>query len=172
MLDLLLRINKQLGLTIVLITHEMDVVRAICDHVAVIDEGIIVEQGPVAQVFLHPQHPTTRRFVQEAEHLDADEENEDFARVSGRIVRLSFLGEQVYEPLLASVSREHGVDFSILFGRVERIKHTPCGQLTLALDGEAAAIDAALAQLSGRGVHVETLRESTLAESAHGKGEQ
>ncbi len=162
-LDLLLQINERLGLTIALITHEMDVVRAICDHVAVLDGGVIVEQGPVTEVFLHPKHATTRRFVQEAERLDADEEHDDFAHVGGRIVRLSFVGEQVYAPLLASVAREHGVDFSILFGRVERIKRTPCGQLTLALDGATGAVDAALEQLTARGVHVETLRDAAPA---------
>ena len=57
-------------LTIVLITHEMDVIRRVCDQVAVMDGGAIVEQGDVADVFLHPQHPTTRRFVFEAERVD------------------------------------------------------------------------------------------------------
>ncbi|MDQ7990278.1 MAG: methionine ABC transporter ATP-binding protein [Candidatus Dactylopiibacterium sp.] len=157
-LDLLLRINEQLGLTIVLITHEMDVVRAICDHVAVLDDGVIVEQGPVSQVFLHPAHPTTRHFVQEAEDLDEGEEREDFARVDGCVVRLSYLGEHVYAPMLAEVARDQGVDFCILSGRVERIKRTPCGQLTLALSGSDASIRGALAQLSGGGVHVDVLR--------------
>ena len=68
-LALLSRINRELGLTIVLITHEMDVIRRVCDRVAVLDAGQMVETGPVTRVFLHPQHPTTRRFVQEAEHL-------------------------------------------------------------------------------------------------------
>lgn len=162
-LDLLLEINARLGLTIVLITHEMDVVRAICDHVAVLDGGVIVEQGPVTEVFLHPKHPTTRRFVLEAENLTEGDEDAVFAHVPGCIVRLSFLGDQVYEPLLASVAREHGVDFCILSGRVEQIKHTPCGQLTLALSASDAAIAAALDAVRVRGVHVAVLREAQAA---------
>ncbi len=162
-LDLLLQINEKLGLTIVLITHEMDVVRAICDHVAVLDGGVIVEQGPVTQVFLHPQHPTTRRFVLEAENLDASDEDQMLASVPGCIVRLSYVGERVYEPMLATVAREHGVDFCILSGRVERIKHTPCGQLTLALSAPDTAVKAAIAGLEARGVHVDVLRETSPA---------
>jgi len=69
-LQLLAQINRELGLTIVLITHEMEVIRRVCDRVAVLDGGRLVESGPVTQVFLHPQHPTTRRFVAEAEHVD------------------------------------------------------------------------------------------------------
>src|SRR5690606_39297182 len=68
-LQLLGEINRELGLTIVLITHEMDVIRRVCDRVAVTDAGRIVEQGTVAQVFLHPTHPTTRSFVLEDEPI-------------------------------------------------------------------------------------------------------
>ncbi len=88
-LQLLAEINRELKLTIVLITHEMDVIRRVCDVVGVMDAGVIVEQGPVAQVFLHPEHPTTRRFVQEDEQIDENEQRNDFAHVPGRIVRLT-----------------------------------------------------------------------------------
>lgn len=155
-LQLLAEINRELGLTIVLITHEMDVIRRVCDQVAVMDGGSIVEQGPVAQVFLHPQHPTTRRFVQEDEHIDENEQRDDFAHVSGRILRLTFQGEATYAPLLGTVARETGVDYSILAGRIDRIKDTPYGQLTLALTG--GDIDAALARFQAADVHLEVLR--------------
>ena len=155
-LQLLAEINRELGLTIVLITHEMDVIRRVCDQVAVMDGGSIVEQGPVAQVFLHPQHPTTRRFVQEDEHIDENEQRDDFAHVSGRILRLTFQGEATYAPLLGTVARETGVDYSILTGRIDRIKDTPYGQLTLALTG--GDIDAALARFQAADVHLEVLR--------------
>lgn len=157
-LQLLLDINQRLGLTIVLITHEMDVIRSICDRVAVLDGGRIVESGPVTQVFLHPQHPTTCRFVQEAEHIDESSQTDDFAHVAGRIVRLTFIGDATYEAALSRVIRQHALEFSILAGRIERIKHTPCGQLMLALTGEATDIDAALAELSRQNVTVEVLR--------------
>ncbi|MGN0923400.1 methionine ABC transporter ATP-binding protein [Ectopseudomonas mendocina] len=155
-LQLLAEINRELGLTIVLITHEMDVIRRVCDRVAVMDAGVIVEQGPVAEVFLHPQHPTTRRFVQESEHVDEAEQHDDFAHVPGRILRLTFQGEATYAPLLGTVARETGVDYSILAGRIDRIKDTPYGQLTLALTG--GDIDAALARFGAADVHLEVLR--------------
>ena len=155
-LQLLAEINRELGLTIVLITHEMDVIRRVCDQVAVMDGGVIVEQGPVAQVFLHPQHPTTRRFVQEDEQVDENEQRDDFAHVSGKILRLTFQGEATYAPLLGTVARETGVDYSILAGRIDRIKDTPYGQLTLALTG--GDIDAALARFRAADVHLEVLR--------------
>ena len=155
-LQLLAEINRELGLTIVLITHEMDVIRRVCDHVAVMDAGVIVEQGPVAEVFLHPQHATTKRFVQEAEHVDEDDQRDDFAHVQGRILRLTFIGESTYSPVLGQVARETGIDYSILAGRIDRIKDTPYGQLTLALTG--GDIDAALARFEAADVHLEVLR--------------
>lgn len=155
-LQLLLDINQRLGLTIVLITHEMDVIRTLCDRVAVLDGGRIVESGPVTQVFLHPQHATTRRFVQEAEHVDERSQVDDFAHVAGRIVRLTFVGDATYEAALSRVIRAHELEFSILAGRIERIKTTPCGQLLLALEGRD--VEAGLADLRQHGVTVEVLR--------------
>ncbi len=155
-LQLLAEINRELKLTIVLITHEMDVIRRVCDQVAVMDGGAIVEQGDVADVFLHPQHPTTRRFVFEAERVDEDERHDDFAHVPGLILRLTFRGEATYAPLLGTVARQTGVDYSILSGRIDRIKDTPYGQLTLALVG--GDLEAAMSQLNAADAHVEVLR--------------
>ncbi|MNZ73776.1 Methionine import ATP-binding protein MetN [compost metagenome] len=155
-LQLLAEINRELKLTIVLITHEMDVIRRVCDRVAVMDAGQIVEQGPVADVFLHPQHPTTKRFVQEDEQIDESEQRDDFAHVPGRIVRLTFQGDSTYAPLLGTVARETGVDYSILAGRIDRIKDTPYGQLTLAVTG--GDMEAAFARFTAADVHMEVLR--------------
>ena len=155
-LELLAGINRELGLTIVLITHEMDVVRRVCDRVAVLDAGRLVESGPVTEVFLHPAHPTTRRFVSEAEHVDEGELHLDFAGVPGRVVRLTFVGSDTYRPLLGRIARETGVDYSILAGRVDRIKQTPYGQLTVALVG--GDVPAAVAGLQAANVHVRELR--------------
>lgn len=155
-LQLLAEINRELQLTIVLITHEMDVIRRVCDQVAVMDAGRIVEQGSVADVFLHPQHSTTRRFVQEDEQVDENEQRSDFAHVAGRIVRLTFQGEATYAPLLGTVARETGVDYSILAGRIDRIKDTPYGQLTLAITG--GDMEAAFARFTAADVHMEVLR--------------
>ena len=155
-LQLLAEINRELNLTIVLITHEMDVIRRVCDQVAVMDAGVIVEQGSVAEVFLHPKHPTTKRFVQEDEQIDESEQRDDFAHVPGRIVRLTFQGEATYAPLLGTVARETGVDYSILAGRIDRIKDVPYGQLTLAVTG--GDMEAAFARFTAADVHMEVLR--------------
>ena len=151
-LDLLAAINRELKLTIVLITHEMDVVRRICDRVAVLDAGRIVESGTVADVFLHPRHATTKRFVDEALPEEAAAATQ-VPGVAGRVWRLTFRGDATLQPVLSRVMREHGVDFNLLAGRIYRIKELPCGQLTLALEG--ANTDAALAALRAAGIEIE-----------------
>jgi D-methionine transport system ATP-binding protein len=155
-LRLLAEINHELGLTIVLITHEMDVVRRVCDRVAVMDAGDVVEMGPVTEVFLHPRHATTRDFVFESENIDRDEMRQDMQHALGRILRLTFKGEATYKPLLGHVARESGVDFSILSGRIDHIKETPYGQLTLSLVG--GDLELAMKALNDADVHVEVLR--------------
>ena len=154
-LDLLAEINRELKLTIVLITHEMDVIRRVGDRVAVLDDGRIVEHGSVADVFLHPQHPTTRRFVNEALPEEAAGEQALYQQVPGRIMRLSFRGEATWSPTLGRVTRDTGVDFNILAGRIDRIKDLPYGQLTLAMQGEN--VDTALQALRAAGIEVEEL---------------
>lgn len=154
-LELLAEINRELKLTVVLITHEMDVVRRVCDRVAVLDAGRIVEHGTVADVFLHPQHPTTRRFVNEALPEEVAGEQVPYHHVPGRILRLSFRGEATWSPTLGRVTRETGVDFNILAGRIDRIKDLPYGQLTLAMHGDG--VDVALKALRDAGIEVEEL---------------
>lgn len=155
-LSLLADINRELGLTIVLITHEMDVVRRVCDRVAVMDAGNVVEMGPVSEVFLHPNHPTTRDFVFESENVDAGELAADLQKANGRILRLTFKGDSTYQPLLGSVARASGVDFSILSGRIDHIKDIPYGQLTLSLVG--GDLDLAMKAFDAADVHVEVVR--------------
>jgi D-methionine transport system ATP-binding protein len=154
-LELLAEINRELKLTVVLITHEMDVVRRVCDRVAVLDAGRIVEQGTVADVFLHPKHPTTQRFVSEALPEEAAGEQVPYKDVPGRIMRLSFRGEATWSPTLGRVTRETGIDFNILAGRIDRIKNLPYGQLTLAMQGDN--VDAALQILRASGIEVEEI---------------
>lgn len=155
-LDLLAELNEELRLSIVLITHEMDVVRRVCDRVAVLEAGRIVELGPVAQVFLHPRSDTARRFVLASEHVDEGDQRDDHAHVSGSLWRLTFFGERTYEPLLGEVARRANLDFGILSGRIDRIKKQPYGQLTIAISGGDRATARQL--LAERGVQVEELR--------------
>lgn len=155
-LTLLDGLNRDLGLTIVLITHQMEVVRRVCDRVAVLKDGKIVEQGATADVFLHPQHPVTRAMLAEGEEaFDAS-----VVPAGARLVKLTFRGGSTYEPELSRVARTVGVDYSILSGRISRIRGEPYGQLVVAFTGGDA--EAAVAQLTARGVKV----ESVLGEAA------
>jgi len=138
-LALIAELNRELGLTIVLITHEMEVVRQVCDRVAVLHAGRVVESGPVADVFLRPQAAETRAMIavagEDAPAIDFD----------GRVVRLMLRGDAVWQPVLTRIARETGTDFAILDGRIGRLKDDSFGQLTLGLSGgDVAAAVAAL----------------------------
>jgi len=153
-LDLLARINREDGLTVVLITHEMDVVRRVCDRVAVLEDGHLVETGPVAEIFLHPAHATTRRFVHEREPAPAAAIDSGGADDAAR-VRVTWLGADSQAAALGRIARETGVDFALLGGQIDRIKDLPYAQLTLAVHG--AGREAALAALRESGARVEAL---------------
>ncbi|MCQ9615874.1 ATP-binding cassette domain-containing protein [Paenalcaligenes niemegkensis] len=133
-LRLLREINQNLGLTIVLITHSMDVIRAVCDRVAVIESGAVVESGDVIDVFLHPQNTVTQTLLAES-GIDAEGWQEMAPGVQGMLLRLSFKGDATSQPLISRVSRELNLDISILQGSVSRIKGTPYGQLVVAVQG-------------------------------------
>ena len=152
-LSLLDGLNRELGLTIVLITHQMEVVRRVCDRVAVLKDGRLVEEGATADVFLHPKSPVTQAMLAEGE--GGETYDASVVPVGGRVAKLTFRGGSTYEPELSRVARSMGVDYSILSGRISRIRGEPYGQLVVAFTGGDA--DAAMAQLTARGVTVETL---------------
>src|SRR5690606_11941376 len=108
-LRLLLDINKRLGLTIVLITHGMEVIRSVCDRVAVIDAGQIVECGEVLDVFLHPQHAVTQSLLSES-GMDAEGWRDMAQGIAGQLIRLSFRGEATVRPMLSRASRDLNLD--------------------------------------------------------------
>ncbi|MFS2110231.1 methionine ABC transporter ATP-binding protein [Sphingomonas sp. Sphisp140] len=139
-LALIADLNRELGLTIVLITHEMEVVRQVCDRVAVLHAGRVVETGSVAQVFLDPRAAETRAMLDEG----GDQGPIAF---DGPIVRLTLRGDAILQPVLTRIARETGTDFAILDGRIGRFKDASFGQLTLGLaGGDAVAALAALRQ--------------------------
>ncbi|WP_322996635.1 methionine ABC transporter ATP-binding protein [Castellaniella sp.] len=158
-LRLLGDINQRLGLTIVLITHSMDVIRTVCDRVAVIESGRIVESGQVLEVFLHPQHDATRSLLSES-GLDEGEEGWRAMAdgLTGHLLRLSYRGDATTQPLLSRISRDLRLDLSILQGSVGRIKDTPYGQLIVAAQGAPADLAALGGMLDQAGVHYEVLR--------------
>lgn len=166
-LKLLLDINQKYELTIVLITHEMHVIQSICDQVAVIHQGGIVEQGPVTEVFLKPQHAITRDFMQQGQATDlllleeeglASSENSRKNGEQSQLVKISFLGQKTYEAILSRTVRKTGVDFAILQGTISTIKQVPYGQLIVRFEGDPAAISSTTRELVEQGLDVEVLR--------------
>jgi D-methionine transport system ATP-binding protein len=146
-LALLRRVNRELGITIVVITHEMDVVRSLAHRVVVMEAGRVVEEGPVVRVLSDPQQPVTRRFVSTIVDDEPDVEALAalHARHAGRFVKLAFRGDEVRQSDVFAVLLEHGVRFELVFGGIEEVQGETFGNLTLALDGDPVAVDAALA---------------------------
>lgn len=156
-LNLLLDINRKLGLTIVLITHEMQVIRSICDRVAVIENARIVESGKVADVFLHPQHAVTQSLVAESNSFDT----RLMLRVdqfNGKLVRLTFVGDITYQPILSNIAAVSAASITILQGTIARIKDTPYGQLLVELNGSVDDIVQVFASLDRHGIRHEVLQ--------------
>ena len=148
-LALLSDINAQLGLTILLITHEMAVVRQICSHVAVIEAGRIVEAGETYRVFSNPSHPVTRSFLTGITTIALPRfvaERMTETRPQGpsqAVMQVTFVGQHATDPMLSRLTRDLGLDVNILAGAIEEIGPRPFGNLLVALDagqaGQAAA---------------------------------
>ncbi|GHD50584.1 methionine ABC transporter ATP-binding protein [Mycetocola manganoxydans] len=156
-LALLERVNRELGVTIILITHEMDVIRSLATKVAVMDSGRIVERGDVFDVFSNPQEAASARFVQTVvQGIPTSAEVDALrARHTGRIVTFSFRDgdssqAQVFLDLAAA-----GVGFELVYGGINDIRGRAFGHLTLALTGTDAAIDGVLARISERSLVTE-----------------
>ena len=160
-LCLLLDINQKLGLTIVLITHEMQVIRSICDRVAVIDSGEIVETGNVVEVFLHPRHAVTQSLVAENQALDLSllQELAQRGNLAGHsyLLRLTYVGNATHEPILSRITAQTSAEITILQGVIARIKNTPYGQLIVEVLGSESEIDKVLKLLGQANIRVDVL---------------
>lgn len=154
-LELLKQVNRELGITILLITHEMPVIKEICDRVAVIEDGRIVEEGDVFSVLTRPKHPTTARFVEAVTGVEVP------AYLTGRIskaarpgddtvLRITFTGANATAPVISRLSSTIGVDVNILAGRIDAIAGKPFGSLLVSVptrEPELAAVLGALNSL-------------------------
>ena len=159
-LDLLLDINKRLGLTIVLITHEMHVIRKICNRVAVIEKGKIVESGPVLDVFRNPQQEITKRFVQQI--TDSEDTNETIESLlekypDGKVIRLQFIGDSVERPVLQRLMRRDDIEVSVLQGNIAQTNNGSYGSLVVHLNGEEVAIQQAIEGINQEQVELEVI---------------
>nr|WP_197969832.1 methionine ABC transporter ATP-binding protein [Mesobacillus harenae] len=160
-LELLVDINKRLGLTIVLITHEMHVIRKICHRVAVMEGGRVVESGPVLNVFKNPQQAITKRFVQQV--TEPEETKETIKHLlslypEGQVIQLSFVGEGAEQPLISNLIRNHPLMVNILQGKISQTQNGSYGTLFIHLDGEKAQIDEAIAYIRSFEVGVEVIK--------------
>jgi len=161
-LRLLDTINKNLGLTIILITHEMEAIRQICDKVAVIEDGKVVESGRVIDVFISPDHETTKAMIRGSSHIDAPdwaiEILEASAKASDRqVVRLSFVGESAGRPVISSIARDFGVDINILTAQIDHMKSVPFGVMLVELSGNSGGIEKSIDYLRRLGVSVDVI---------------
>lgn len=162
-LELIKDINQKLRLTVVIITHEMQVIKEICDKVAVIEHGVIAEEGTVLDVFTNPRQAITKEFIgaiisrdlpEPLKHMKVYDEPADGSNL---IVRLSFIGESAGEPVISSLIRQYQVDVSILYGNVDHIKTTPYGTLVVEISGGDGDIQSALAYLQERNLGIEVI---------------
>lgn len=136
-LDLLLDIRETLGLTIVLITHEMHVIRKICDRAAVMEHGKVVEIGDIKQLFRNPQSKVTRRFVKD--DIDDDETNVSFEEVraefpNAELIKLSFVGSKSKTPIVSKIIKNYDVDMNIIAGSIKRTNKESFGHLHVTID--------------------------------------
>lgn len=161
-LALLKDINQKLKLTVVLITHEMDVIKQICDRVAVLDKGRVIEQGDVLDIFVEPKAETTKSLTQKALHIelpDAFVEQLVDKPTLGKspVLRLGFVGDTSKEPVLVNIVRQHNVIVNFLQADLEYIKGKQVGITVCQLIGDAQDIASATQYLHAQQVKVEVL---------------
>ena len=167
-LALLKRINKELGLTIVMITHEMQVVKQICERVVVMNYGKIVEQGKVVDIFMSPQHETTKALIGNVMARDMPASILDRFRKAREnhpnsdavyLLRLAFSGNEVTRPVISECSRRFNIDFNILRGTVDDVQGQTLGSLTVLIEAESSVFIEAVNFLRENGVVVEEIND-------------
>ena len=169
-LRLLKDLNEKLGITVVIITHEMAVVKEICDRVTVMEHGRVVEQGEVFNVFADPRQEITRSFIHTTSNLRKIEEliEEDSPVVQLKpgelIVRLSYIQRNVSEPLISTVSRKFDITLNIIFSDIAIVQNAPIGGTVAIISGEREQITQAIAYLIEKNVGVEVIKDARVSE--------
>lgn len=147
LLQLLNTLNQQMGITIVIITHQLETVKQVCQRVAVLSHGEIVEEGEVKKIFTRPQHHVTERLL----HLSKDDIISDLLKQhqTGKcLIRFGFEGYQAQQPVLSQMLKKYDIEANILSGGLDYIQGTVIGHLFVELSGSSEEIDRALAFLS------------------------
>ncbi|WP_404454030.1 ATP-binding cassette domain-containing protein [Virgibacillus necropolis] len=162
-LDLLVDINQKLGLTIILITHEMHVIRKICNQVAVMENGKIVEQGDVLDIFLRPKQRVTKKFVEQVMGIEDEDESVNQLIQSydqGKIVRLHFIGETTNQALISHLAKNHQIDINILQGKITQTQRGAYGTIFVQMIGKKEDLDKAVRFVKeDTSVEVEVIRD-------------
>ncbi|MCR4690741.1 MAG: ATP-binding cassette domain-containing protein [Lachnospiraceae bacterium] len=162
-LTLLRNLNEKLGITVVLITHQMSVVKEICDRVAVVEAGQIVEEAQTYELFANPQKEITKRFVDTVFHNDDVErllEQDDLQKRLSRgeeIWHLVFRGEGANHAYIAELIRKFYLDISVIYGSIEIIQNKPIGNLYVSIGGNDGCLRGALGYLRREGISTEPL---------------
>lgn len=158
-LETLRRVRDEMGVTIVLVTHELNAVRAICDRVAVLDQGRIVEQATVPDLFLRPSSDAARRLLGHNDSLARLRAliGENHRLSSASFLSLQLVGVSAESPLLTQAARYFGIDLQVLHGEIGRLRDVPYGNLLVAVNGEAAPIASAIQFLEENGAVITRL---------------
>lgn len=156
-LELLLKVNQELGITILLITHEMNVIQKICDYVHVMEDGYMIEQGSTIDLFTQPKHATTKRFLNTLSQRQLSNSLIDELNIAGIVVRLTFVGSSTGDPLLASLTEKFKVMPNILSANIIELKNGIIGNIVVHLEGTRDANQIVLNYLEERDVIVEEL---------------
>lgn len=148
-LRLLKKVNKEFGITILLITHEMHVIQSICDRVAVMENGEVIESGDVFDVFTNPQHLTSQRFIRSVQQdLPSPQILEDWRSRGGNgFYRVIFKGDVTNEAVLSQVTQKHRIHFNIVYGSIRELQERLFGDLVVSFEGDSAGIQSAIKEL-------------------------
>ena len=156
-LDLLLEINEKLGITILLITHEMNVIQKICDYVYVLEQGKLVEHNTAIQLFTKPQHPTTRKFLNTISQRSLSDSLIEQLNLTGAVIRLTFVGESTGKPLIADVASRFHMHPNILAANIIELKNGIVGNIVVHINGTDEEIADITTYLTDSGVQIEVL---------------
>ncbi len=156
-LSLLNKIRNELGITIVMITHQMEVVKEICDRVAIMEDGEVVESNTVENIFKEPKTKTAKSFI-DSISSSVEEEIINPNDFKGKLIRLSFLGDSAKKPIVSWIIKNFNIDINILSGNINKLQLSNVGHLILELIGDEDEINRALHYLEdNENVHVEVI---------------
>lgn len=174
-LKLLKDLREKLGLTIILITHEMEVVKEICDRVSVMEDGHIIEEGSILNIFSNPKNETTKTFLDTDSNINKISQllNEDSnilnMKAGDVLTRVRYLGDATKEAIISETSRKFNINASILTGNIEVINQTLIGELVVLFSGEAEDIEKGIKYFRDKGIKVEVIRDGRNSSKVHSK---